>query len=520
MTDRRPGTSDQTEREPLFLRALVDNLPAMLAYWDADQRCRFANRAYEKWFGVKPEAMIGRDMKEFLGPLYPLNLPYIQGALRGEEQEFEREIPDPAGGPPRHSQAHYIPDVVDGSVRGFCVLVADITRRKRAEESLQRMERQLQATERLTAMATLAAGIAHEINNPLAAVLANVELTLSGLDRGHVDPTAIRTALIEARDAATRMRHIVQSMKLLAQGDTTKREPVDINATLERSVGLASHVIRYRARIVRDLGRVGHVEGNASQLAQVFVNLLVNAAQALPEGSAERNEIRLVSRREGDHVVVEVADNGCGIPDELQSRVFDPFFTTKDVGGGMGLGLSISSGIVNAYGGSISVKSKVGEGSVFRVVLPAATAPLPAAKTPIPLQTAKPQPAPGARLRLLVIDDEPMLTRVLKEILSESYDVTVLNSGREAITLLCEGQSRFDVILCDLMMPEVGGADVYAEVTTKRPDLARRFIFMTGGAFTPRSRQFIESIQAPIMPKPFDIGQVRELVAAQAVKAR
>jgi CheY-like chemotaxis protein len=154
-----------------------------------------------------------------------------------------------------------------------------------------------------------------------------------------------------------------------------------------------------------------------------------------------------------------------------------------------------------------------GESSVIRDVLPAP-------KTPVRLENEKPLPTPGARLRLLIIDDEPMITRVLNEMLSDSFDVTVLNHGREAIDLLCAGQSRFDVILCDLMMPEVGGADVYAEVTTRRPDLGPCFIFMTGGAFSPRNRQFIDSIQAPVIPKPFDSARVRKLVEAQALKAR
>ncbi len=124
-----------TDAEYAILRRVADAIPAMLAYWDSSQRCRFANRAYERWFGVTPESLIGRHIRELLGPLYALNLPYIEGALRGEAQEFEREIPDPAGGPPRHSQANYIPDVVDGVVRGFCVLVSDVSALKRAEQA-------------------------------------------------------------------------------------------------------------------------------------------------------------------------------------------------------------------------------------------------------------------------------------------------------------------------------------------------------------------------------------------------
>jgi diguanylate cyclase (GGDEF)-like protein/PAS domain S-box-containing protein len=133
---------DRLREELALLRTVADSVPAMLAYWDVHQRNKFANRAYEKWFGVRPETLLGRTMKELLGPIYPLNLPYIEGALRGEPQQFDREIPDPAGGPPRYSQANYIPDIVDGKVRGFSVLVADITRRRRLEEQLLEAQKQ------------------------------------------------------------------------------------------------------------------------------------------------------------------------------------------------------------------------------------------------------------------------------------------------------------------------------------------------------------------------------------------
>jgi PAS domain S-box-containing protein len=128
---------EAVRRKLHLVQSVVDMVPAMLAYWDASQRCVFANRAYVKWFGIEPEALVGRTLKELLGPIYPLNLPYIEGALRGEPQEFEREIPDPLGGPPRYSQANYLPDVEGTTVRGFYVLVSDITFRKQIEDELR-----------------------------------------------------------------------------------------------------------------------------------------------------------------------------------------------------------------------------------------------------------------------------------------------------------------------------------------------------------------------------------------------
>jgi PAS domain S-box-containing protein len=495
-----------------LLQTVVDKIPAMVAYWDADQRCRFANRAYEKWFGVPPETVVGMTMKELLGPIYPLNLPHIERALQGEEQEFEREIPDPAHGQPRYSQAHYVPDVVDGEVRGFCVLVADITRRKRAEEGLQAAQRQLEARDRLAAMATLAAGIAHEINNPLAAVLGNVELSLDALETEPLVVAELRSMLQDARVAANRVREIVQSMRLLARGDAVRRERVNVASCVEQSVAFAANTLRYRARLIRDVAPDLYVEASTAQLSQVFVNLLANAAHALLDDAPERNEIKITARREGNRARIEIADNGKGIPEELQSRIFEPFFTTKDTGEGMGLGLSICRNIIEGFGGTMSVSSTLGQGTVFRVLLPAASA-APEAVAPAPSDPKRPSSIPpsGIRARVLIVDDEQAVTALLRHVLAgDAYDVVTVKSGREALAAL--QQMRFDLILCDLMMPEMTGEDVYLEATRAQPELASRFVFLTGGAFTARGRQFLASVNAPVLEKPFHVAELRGLV--------
>jgi signal transduction histidine kinase len=430
--------------------------------------------------------------------------------LRGEEQEFERQIPDPKGGPPRHSQAHYIPDFKDGQVRGFSVLVADVTRRKVAEEAVVRMERQLQASERLAAMATLAAGIAHEINNPLASVSANLQLAVEACEHPAATLASIRGVLSEAIQGVGRVSEIVRTMHLLARGDTTERELVDINAAFERSIDFAANAVRYRARLVRQLGPPLHFQGNGALLAQVLVNLLVNAAQALPESTPERNEICVRTRVEHGLAVLEVADNGSGIPEALRTRIFEPFFTTKGPGAGMGLGLSVSRGIVEGFGGSITLESEVGKGSTFRVTLPLAAAP--AARLPAVRPTTAPA-LPGEGLRsLLVIDDEVPLTTVFHRALSNDFAVTVANSGRTALDLLAARAQPFDLILCDLMMPEVSGQDVYTEAVRARPELAPRFVFITGGAFTARGKQFLASTGAPVLQKPFDLRTLRKVL--------
>ncbi len=510
-----PPASSPPDTQPAVLRVVVDHLSAMVAYWDAKQRCCFANRAYQSWFGVDPESIVGRNMREVLGPLYALNLPYIEGVLRGEPQEFERDIPDPRGGPTRHSLAQYFPDIVAGQVRGFCVLVTDITRLKQAERALLDVERRLQASERLAALASLAAGIAHEINNPLAAVMAHTEVALEVLSEPNPDLGSLATDLEAAREGARRVRAVVHSMRVLTKGDA-QHEPVDMDDTLEQSLTVVAFSLRDRARVVRELESRAFVQGNASQLGQVFVNLLTNAAQSMPsEGHA--GEIRVSTRREGERVIVEISDNGCGIPPELQAHLFEPLVAPRPAGVGIGIGLSLSSAIVSAFGGTLSVTSEVGRGSVFRVTLPAvADAPPLPARASRPPPTASPRSGPA---RVLIVDDELAVTKTLERILSRDCEVVVANRGRDAISLLLRpGPPTFDLVLCDMMMPELDGEAVYSEVMAARPELAARFVFMTGGA-TPQARAFLEKASALVLDKPFDLKLLRALVAARTATA-
>jgi two-component system, NtrC family, sensor kinase len=506
MTESQSDPS--TAEDAQLVRTILAKVPAMLAYWGPDERCRFANAAFERLVGLTPDAVVGRTAEEVLGPLYALNEPYIKEALRGREQLFEREIVNRATGASITGQIHYVPDIVDGQVRGFCTLVADTTARVRAEEALRRTERELQDSERWRALATLAGGVAHEINNPLAVVLGNLDLALNAFGDWSMDGPALRTALTEIRKSATRVRDIVQSMGIIAGTRPTKRQPVDVDDTLAKSIDLTSNAIRYRARIVRNLGGSGYVDGSATELAQVFIHLLVNAADSLPT-QRDSNEIRLETRREGDRVVIEVGDNGGGIPEAIQPHVFEPFFTGKGVGGHPGLGLAVSRGLVASMGGTLELASTGPTGTVFRVTLPQGSSERP----PVHRPTRSSAPAPAMRPRFLVVDDEPNITKLLSRVFDKSYDVITLNLGRQAVDVLCEQGSHFDMILCDLMMPGTDGSDLYAEVTAQRPDYAGRFIFMTGGAFTAKSRDFLEASRAPVIAKPFDLLEIQRMVA-------
>jgi signal transduction histidine kinase/CheY-like chemotaxis protein len=377
------------------------------------------------------------------------------------------------------------------------------------------MQAQLLVASRLASVGTLAAGVAHEINNPLAFVNANVLYLADELERSRsaLGPATdeILQLVAETRQGVERIGLIVRDLKAFSRVDSEDvTAVVDVRKVLAFAEKMAGKEMRQRARVLRDIQPVPMVKANESRLGQVFLNLLLNAAQAIPDGAATEHEIRIRTRTDGlGRAVVEVSDTGRGIPEELRARVFDPFFTTKPVGEGTGLGLSICLGIVRSLGGEILLESEVGKGSSFRVALPAhqperSTATFPAAGLPAP-----------APVKLLVVDDEPYICTAIQRLLRREHRVTALTTVREALALL-EGGERFDVILSDLMMPEQNGEDFYKELNRVAPDQARRMIFMTGGAFTPRSEEFLRSSPVPQVAKPISLemlqGAIRQVV--------
>jgi CheY-like chemotaxis protein/two-component sensor histidine kinase len=323
------------------------------------------------------------------------------------------------------------------------------------------------------------------------------------------------------------VRLIAQDLKAFSRVDSERRTPVDVRRVLDSSIDIAANEIRHRARLVRDYRDVPAVEADPSRLGQVFLNLLVNAVQAMDEGDAARNEIRVTTRTNiAGSVVVTISDTGAGIPPAIQARIFEPFFTTKPAGVGTGLGLAICKSIVGALGGEIAVESEVGKGTTFRVVLPATSASpatpalgIPALRATRPSSdhpASRPHSAPTPkRGRVLIVDDEPVLASALGRSLEADYEVVVAGSGREGLDVI-RRDDRFDFILCDLIMPAVTGMDLYEEVRRTKPALAERIIFMSGGTFTPRTREFLATVKNPALDKPFDLSALNALLRARA----
>ena len=380
----------------------------------------------------------------------------------------------------------------------------DVTDRKKVEARLM-------LADRMSSVGTLAAGMAHEINNPLACVLSNLDLVAEEIGELGGGPHAERyremaEMIAEARQGGERIRKIVRGLKAFSRVDEERRALVDVRQILDGAINMSFNEVRHRAQLVKDYRDVPLLEADEAQLAQVFVNLLINAAQAIPEGDVERNEIRVVTGTDAaGRATIEVRDTGRGISPDVLGRIFDPFFTTKPIGFGTGLGLSICHGIIAALGGEITVESTPGTGTVFRVVLPPAT--VAGAK---PESTRGARVRPGKRGRLLVVDDDAMVGRALRRALKD-HDVTVLSDAREARDLITAGQ-RYDLIFCDLMMPQMNGMDFHAELTRTMPGQAERIIFITGGAFTQGAMDFLDRIPNERLYKPFEPKSLRALV--------
>ena len=373
----------------------------------------------------------------------------------------------------------------------------------------------------LAGVGLLAEGLAHEINNPLAYALYNMESVTDDVARIESLCAAgagvesirkclenlvdVRECLDAAVDGMRRVRELVQDLETFSSAHSERLVPLDLRQVIDSALRLSNAECRHRARVVTDFQDTPLVLGNPSRLAQVFLDLIVNAAHAIPEGRQADNEIRVVLSTDGEHVTVEVRDTGTGIPPEQLERVFAPFSTTKPIGVGSGLGLGVCHNVVSAHGGSIEVESTPGQGSSFKVRLPAAT------RESLRVVEEPPSSAgTGRRLRVLVVDDEPQVGKAVRRMLSDLHQVTLSRSGDEARRMLEE--QVFDVVVSDLMMPNVSGMDLFEQLQRTKPELARRVVFMTGGAFTERARRFVECTDNVCLGKPFNVLELRRAV--------
>jgi PAS domain S-box-containing protein len=492
---------ESLRRSEANFRALIER-SRIATYVHRDGVIVYANPAAVALFGYgEPAGMVGLEVLDLVHP-------EDHEAIRQRMQHAVEcgATPPREGRKIRRDGSVFFAEVealrleFDGELSSV-VFARDVTERR---EMFARMA----IADRMLTVGTLAAGVAHEVNNPLAFIATNLEILASDLPRliakvpTRVPAQDLPALVADARDGVARVSAIVRDLRALAKPEDDARGPVDLAGVLASSIRMAYSEIRHRATVVESYAPgLPPVDGNASRLGQVFLNLLINAAQAIPEGHATANEIRVRVTGDLAQVTVEIEDTGAGIPAAILRRIFDPFFTTKEPGVGMGLGLAICHQIVSAMDGQIYVESKPGFGSTFRVRLPVAG---PRLRSDAPAIAA---PA-IAGARILLVDDEIAVGRSLCALLAGDHEVVPVTRARDALERI-RGGEHFDVILCDLMMPDVSGIELYSQMSAEERE---RIVFMTGGAFTPQTREFLAKIDRPRLDKPFSEHELREAI--------
>lgn len=387
---------------------------------------------------------------------------------------------------------------------GIFGVFQDVTEQRTAQQRLAH-------TERLASLGTLAAGIGHEINNPLSYVLGNLELAaddLEDLASGDLESTPaellrIRELLAEAETGAERIRDIVHAFRGFSRQVTpSPSQAVDVISACESSLAMAHSQIHHRATLQRRYEASPKVLGNETSLSQVVLNLVFNALTAMDGIETERVLSVGVRVASGD-VFIEVSDTGCGMDEDTLTRVFEPFFTTASTTGGTGLGLSIVHNLVRELGGSVDIQSQPGRGSTFTIRIPE----LVDGAAPKPLSSRPGRQRPLLTGHVLIIDDDVLTARTLARMLERQFEVSMAHDGAEALRLL--ETNEYDVVVCDLMMPKMGGVEVYRQLDKRWPELLDRTLFITGGAYSPTESELAATLGERLLSKPIPAATLR-----------
>ncbi|MBK9515961.1 MAG: response regulator [Anaeromyxobacter sp.] len=548
------GVVDQLVAQRAMLEAQNEASDDGILTLGLDGKVLVHNRRFRQLCELPVEALVGGAWPALRQRLQPLLAAPLPAWLEADAPALPVEGPateELACQDGRHVELHAAPiRTPHGAVSGLSLTFRDVTVVRQAEarvrnlnvelearvairtgelaranaelatrlEELHRTQDQLVQADRAIAIGRLAAGVAHEINNPLAYVAANLKFVrehLPTLGPGTPPPDGtaavsveeLQEALADAADGSARVARIVSDLKAYSRPTAEERVPTSLEGAMEAALSMAAHELRHRATVVRHYQPAPLAVADRVRLSQVFLNLLLNAAQAIPPGAADLHLVTAtVGVGEGGWPFAEVRDTGCGIPADVLGRIFDPFFTTRPLGQGTGLGLSTSQGIVTGLDGRIEVWSEPGHGSAFRVLLPPAG--------PAPAGPDGPALTPPLRAgRLLVLDDEPAIGAAVRRMLAGALEVEVATCPRQVLDRVAAGE-RFDHLLCDLMMPVMTGMQFEAELVLRAPEQAERLVFMTGGAFTEAAAAFVERNRARCLDKPFDLDTLRSALHA------
>jgi PAS domain S-box-containing protein len=501
--DERTSEIRRSEQQ---LSQVIEQLPDAVAIVH-DGKTAFANPAFSRLtgcdqvFGVRLDSFLERE------DLVRLTVELGSSTTSAGRPELRVRRPD---GSQRVAELSVVPITFAGN-RSTLVALRDVTEQRLAQT-------QLIDSDRLTSLGMLSAGVAHEINNPLSYVSGNQSFARERLARlreqiAILSPADITTTLADIDEAlrdseggTQRIANIVKDLRKLSRDDAGEQQDIDVTCVLGTSINMTKFEIQKRAQLETKLDPVPRVRGSETRLGQIFINLLMNAVQAIAPNAPTKNlvSVRTYTGPAGD-AVIEVADSGCGIPEAIRGRIFDPFFTTKPLGEGTGLGLAICHGIVTSLGGEITVESRTGRGTTFRVRLPATKGDgETAAKPP---ETAS---LLARRPRVLIVDDEPAVARSMQRAIADRCDVVVIHDPAEAVAALISHE-HFDIIFCDVVMPRISGLDLYMELRRSRPELAKRLVFVSGTA--PADDSGSDSLPASRwIAKPFDVNAMRRRI--------
>jgi two-component system, NtrC family, sensor kinase len=374
------------------------------------------------------------------------------------------------------------------------------------------LESRLFHSERLAALGQMVCGVVHELNNPLTSILGYAQIVRKRA-RGFPWEAEARHILEEAK----RARHIARNLLLFTRDNNVERTSVSLNEIVERTVAIRAHELRLEdIRAEMDLDeRLPRTIADAVQIQQVLLNLIVNAEQAIQQFRGSGHIWIRTRQVSVDRVVLEVADNGPGVPPEVVQRIFDPFFTTKPVGAGTGLGLSIVYGIVHQHGGEVAVENRPAGGAVFRIELPSMTPMENAGEKPYVVGMPAPElPTDGNRVqigRILVVEDEPTVACLIADVLGDvGHMVDTVLDSRKGLGMARRGQ--YDLVICDLRMPHLDGRSFYRELLREQSSMAQRLIFVTGDTLAPRTVDFLQRCSLRYLAKPFLVEELKEIV--------
>jgi PAS domain S-box-containing protein len=494
ISDRKRAEDALIQSEKRY-RELVENLNDIIFVLDGEGNFKFINQVVEKITGYKPEELIDRNYREFVTEeSYDMveKLSEEQPACRNFET-FEVELYDKKADI-RVIECRMTPIWGNDRAVEFHVIGRDVTEKRE-------MTCRLIQAEKLSSLGTILSGVAHELNNPLSAILGNAQL----LARKELPPN-ISAKLTVIENESKRSTKIVGGLLAFARGNKPERTMISVNDVIRDSCQLMEYELRVNnSTLLMDLGRdIPGTSLDPSQIQQVFINLITNAHHALLEKGGGSLSIR--SHHRENEILIEFIDNGPGIAPENLKRIFLPFFTTKESGRGTGLGLSIVSGIIREHGGRIEVESEPGKGAIFTVVLPVVKNEQPR-ENPEMVVTQ----APGGRGFILVVDDEKSIRDFMAEVLAGGgYIVMTAEDGNKAMELI--GSQEFDAVVSNMKMPGQSGEDLYLSIREKDPNLADRLIISTGDILNEKTRNFLRRTGNRFIEKPFEIDKLLAVV--------